>query len=233
MAGESAQESARRHHEKAQRLLHAAALYEKGAEGERVTAEVLDALPDEHWIVMHDLRWPGRRYANVDHIVVGPPGIFVVDSKNWSGRIEVRHQVLQQNGYKREQSVAGAAEAALAVAGLVPSLRVDLVAPVLCFVRDEPLLKWARDVMVCSTANLLTLLQSRTPVLEPWQVRVAALHLEGQLSAAIRQGAPARPAVVTARRGRATRAGQLGRLLAVLTVLYLAYAVVLSSMAIR
>lgn len=122
MAGESAHESARRQREKAERLLRSAELHEKGAEGERVTAAVLDRLPGEEWTVIHDVRWPGRRFANVDHVVIGPSGVFVVDSKNWSGRIEVRDQVLRQNGYKREPAVAGAAEAALAVARLVPLL---------------------------------------------------------------------------------------------------------------
>ena len=39
-----------------------------------------------------------------------------------------------------------------------------LVKPVLCFVRDEPVTGWARDVMVCSTSNLVDMLQSRAPV---------------------------------------------------------------------
>ncbi len=38
---------------------------------------------------LHDRAIPGSS-ANLDHIVVVPTGVFVVDSKRWSGRIEIR-----------------------------------------------------------------------------------------------------------------------------------------------
>lgn len=178
MAGESARESARRQREKAERLQKSAELWERGAEGERTTAAALDALPGESWTVLHDVRWPGRRYANVDHVAVGPPGVFVIDSKNWSGTIAVRDHVLRQNGRAREEAVAGAAEAALAVAGLTSVVAPQHVQPVLCFVRDEALTGWARDVMVCSTANLVELLSSRPEALPPHILSEARLQLE-------------------------------------------------------
>ena len=86
MAGESARESARRQREKAARLQRSAELWERGADGEHVTAAVLDALPSETWTVFYDVRWPGRKYANVDHVAVGPSGIFVIDidSRSWT-----------------------------------------------------------------------------------------------------------------------------------------------------
>jgi hypothetical protein len=185
MAGESARESARRQREKAERLQRSAELYARGAEGEEATAVELAALPAESWTVFHDLRWPGRRFANVDHMVVGPPGVFVIDSKNWSGTISVRGNVLRQNGRSREKDVVGAAESALAVGQLAPLLRPDLVHPVLCFVRDEQLTGWARDVMVCSTANLVTMLLSRPGVLTPEQVRDLSRELDGDLRQAL------------------------------------------------
>jgi hypothetical protein len=52
----------------------------RGAIGERVTALRLDELPPRRWAVWHDLRVPGSR-ANIDHIVVGPTGVWVVDTK--------------------------------------------------------------------------------------------------------------------------------------------------------
>jgi len=39
--------------------------------------------------VLHDRRIPGAR-ANVDHIVVAPWGVFVIDAKNYKGRVEKR-----------------------------------------------------------------------------------------------------------------------------------------------
>ena len=58
-----------------------------GAEGERKTERALRKLAKSGWIVLHDL--PGRR-GNIDHVVVGPPGLFVLDSKAPSGALEVR-----------------------------------------------------------------------------------------------------------------------------------------------
>ncbi|HEX5917724.1 MAG TPA: NERD domain-containing protein [Nocardioides sp.] len=167
-AGESAYDVARRQREKAERLQRSAALWEQGAEGEVAVARALAALP-EGWIVLHDLAWPGRQRANLDHVVVGPGGVFVVDAKNWSGRVEVRDQVLRQNGRQREQTVVSAAEAAIALQGIVPPPAYCM--GVLCFVRDEPLTGWARDVMVCSTGNLTSMLLSRPSVLSAEDVR--------------------------------------------------------------
>lgn len=167
-AGDSAYDVARRQRQKAERLQRSAALWEQGAEGEVAVARALAELPDG-WVVLHDLAWPGRQRANLDHVVVGPGGVFVVDAKNWSGRVEVREQVLRQNGRQREDAVVSAAEAAIALQSIVPPPAYCM--SVLCFVRDEPMTGWARDVMVCSTNNLTTMLLSRPPVLGAEDVR--------------------------------------------------------------
>lgn len=53
-----------------------------GAEGERLTAKELDALP-EGWHLRNDVTgWDGV-LGNLDHIVVGPRGVFLLDSKRW------------------------------------------------------------------------------------------------------------------------------------------------------
>ena len=160
-AGESAREVARKRREKAERLAQVADAWDRGAAGEEATARALASLPPE-WTVLHDVRWPGRRKANIDHVVIGPGGVFVIDSKYWSGTVSVAGDVLRQNGRSREKVVAAVADAALAVTGVIGQLPA---VPVLCFVRDEPITGWARDVMVCSTANVNEMLTSRPPVL--------------------------------------------------------------------
>jgi hypothetical protein len=60
--------------------------WRRGARGERRTARQLDRLTDRGWVVFHDLAVPGFR-ANIDHLAVGPSGIFLIDSKNWRGRL--------------------------------------------------------------------------------------------------------------------------------------------------
>jgi len=39
--------------------------------------------------VLHDRRIPGSK-ANIDHIVISPAGVFVVDPKNYRGKVEQR-----------------------------------------------------------------------------------------------------------------------------------------------
>lgn len=171
MAGESARAVARARREKAERLVRSAESYERGALGEELTAQALKSLAVNRWQVLHDVRWPGRRYANIDHVVVGPGGVFVIDSKHWSGAVRVVNDVLLQSGRKRETAVAAVAGSAIAVAELVPGLDPGFVRPVLCFVRDEPLAGCSRGVLVCSTANLVELLASRHEILTDEQVR--------------------------------------------------------------
>lgn len=166
--------------------MRSAEMYERGAEGEAATARALASLDAAEWTIFHDVRWPGRKLANVDHVAVGPGGVFVIDSKNWSGRIEVKDSVLRQNGYQREKTVVGAAEAAIAVSLATPDLPGRLAVPVLCFVRDEQLTGWARDVMICATSNIAEMLVSRPTVLDAETRRTICLGLDLSLRNAAR-----------------------------------------------
>jgi hypothetical protein len=60
--------------------------WQRGAQGERRTAHLLDRLTREGFVVFHDLAVPGSR-ANVDHLAIGPTGLFVIDSKQWTGSV--------------------------------------------------------------------------------------------------------------------------------------------------
>lgn len=199
-AGKSAYDVARRQREEAERLQRSAALWEQGAEGEVAVARALEALP-EGWVVLHDLAWPGRQRANLDHIAIGPGGVFVVDAKNWTGRIEVRDQVLVQNGRRRESAVSSVTAAAIAVQEMVsPAPCVG----VLCFVRDEPLVASSWNVTVCSTTTLVTTLTTRPPVLGPDDVR--------RYAEAIRVGTATRTArPVSHRSGKGRKSKKRGR----------------------
>ncbi len=213
-AGESAYDVARRQREKAERLQRSAALWEQGAQGEQAVAGALAGLP-QGWIALHDLAWPGRPKANIDHVVIGPGGVFVVDAKNWSGGVEVRDQVLMQNGRRRESSVASAAAAAIAVQAIVSPPAT--CTGVLCFVRDECLATWARDVMVCSTGNLATLLAARPHVLSPDDVRRCA--------EAFRAGAARRTEVPAAKDAKPSSSKRSRPLLALVVALALLVAI--------
>ncbi|GAA3802662.1 nuclease-related domain-containing protein [Nocardioides panacisoli] len=134
-------------------------------DGERQTAEALEHLPHGEWDVFHDVRWSGRRYADIDHIVVGPPGVFVISSKSWSGQIAVHNGVVRQSGRRRDAAAIAAVEAAYAVAQLVPDISPTHVHGVLCFGGEHHVTAWSHSPMLCSTRNIATMLASRPPVM--------------------------------------------------------------------
>jgi hypothetical protein len=64
-----------------------AVAWRRGAAGERSTARLLGQLERHGWAVLHDLAVPGSR-ANLDHLAIGPGGVFVIDSKQYRGRLQ-------------------------------------------------------------------------------------------------------------------------------------------------
>jgi hypothetical protein len=62
-----------------------------GAEGEKKTKKRLDRLPRETWTAIHDIE---TQHGNVDHLVIGPGGVFVLDSKRWQGTLTAEGDAL-------------------------------------------------------------------------------------------------------------------------------------------
>jgi Nuclease-related domain len=60
--------------------------WQRGATGERHTARLLDRLGRDGYVSFHDLAMPDSP-ANLDHLVLGPSGVFVIDSKQWTGQV--------------------------------------------------------------------------------------------------------------------------------------------------
>ena len=60
--------------------------WRRGAAGERRTVRLLDRLTRDGYVVFHDLAVPGSD-ANVDHLVIGRSGVFVIDTKQWTGEV--------------------------------------------------------------------------------------------------------------------------------------------------
>ncbi len=59
---------------------------DRGALAEEHVGGLLDALPRERWRVIHDASL-GR--GNVDHIAIGPPGVFTIETKSHPGPVRV------------------------------------------------------------------------------------------------------------------------------------------------
>lgn len=60
-----------------------------GAAGEERLGGMLDSLADRGVRSLHDRRIPRSR-ANIDHIAIGPAGVFVIDAKRYRGRPSLR-----------------------------------------------------------------------------------------------------------------------------------------------
>ncbi len=61
-----------------------------GAEGERKTERALEPLAKAGWSFAHDIQGPG---GNIDHIAVGPAGVYLLETKNPRGSVEIRKGV--------------------------------------------------------------------------------------------------------------------------------------------
>lgn len=157
-----------------------------GAEGERVTGRELDKLPDGYR-VLHDLRILGSR-ANVDHVVIGPTGVFVVESKRMRGKLHVGGDEVFVAGRRRgmvdevRREVA-AVETALLAAGVSVPVR-----PILYIQEADPpwfLGKPAGIPIVLSGRRLRKHITSGAEVLMAADVDRAAEALSHRLGRAL------------------------------------------------
>jgi hypothetical protein len=80
--------------------------WRRGVAGEQQTARLLDRLGRDGYVVLHDLAMPGSP-ANVDHLVIGPSGVFVIDSKQWTGNVDQGPDgLVWHNHYRLDRALA-------------------------------------------------------------------------------------------------------------------------------
>lgn len=83
--------------------------WRQGARGEEKVATTLGRLPEE-WVALHDLPI-GTKGANLDHLVIGPGGVFSLNTKFLSGKVTVLEHAVFQDGNKRKYLPAARREA--------------------------------------------------------------------------------------------------------------------------
>ncbi|MFJ6280212.1 nuclease-related domain-containing protein [Arthrobacter subterraneus] len=172
-------EKLRRELVRAEQQLHA---WETGALGERIVAERLAELESEHWRILHDVHWPGRPKANLDHVVVGPGGVVVLDTKNWTGTVELRGGELRQNGY-RTARIDSVLDQASAVSALLEPQHRHLTAGWICLVGQADLAgRTNSGVRIEGAGTLIPALRSLPTVLDIVAIDVVARHLEDLLA---------------------------------------------------
>jgi hypothetical protein len=169
----------------------------KGAEGEQALARRLTDELTSIAVVLHDRKVPGTR-GNIDHLVVAPSGVWVIDAKNYSGKVEQRDvggwfstdRRLYVGGRDRSKLVDGlswqvdAVRAALSPCGFneVP------VQASLCFTNSE----WGlftrpiqmNGVLITWASRLVEAVRQSGP-LDAAAIELLALHLSSQLPASL------------------------------------------------
>jgi hypothetical protein len=121
---------------------HSTNAWAYGASGEAKLGKLLDPLREEGMAVLHDRRIPASR-ANIDHLVIAPWGVFVIDAKNYKGRVERRDRGgffstdyhLYVGGRDKTALIAGlASQVEVVRAALLPDFAGVPICKTLCFV---------------------------------------------------------------------------------------------------
>lgn len=119
--------------------------WERGSVGESKLAAVLGRIERDDVVALHDRHAPGARW-NIDHIVIAPSGVYVVDAKRYTGEVRVRDVAGVFSRPDRRLFVGGHDRSASArqMGWQINAVRTALgprqdlaVVPVLCFVDAE------------------------------------------------------------------------------------------------
>jgi Nuclease-related domain len=152
-----------------------AVAWRRGAAGERRTARLLGRLERHGWAVLHDLAVPGSR-ANIDHLVIGPGGVFVIDSKRYRGRLQLDGSGRLWHGRYPLAPTLGAVSFEADQAALVLTDPDVVVVPVMAVHGAQ--VPWGKIVMdgvpVVAARRLPSMLRALPPVLGPERVATLA-----------------------------------------------------------
>ena len=156
-----------------------------GRDGERIVAEFLDPLRKSGYEILHDV--VGGNF-NVDHVLIGPPGIFVIETKTRS-KSGGQEETVQFDGtdiFIHERAadpnplIQAKANARWIRELLKSSTSKDFpVVPVVLFPGWYVEQKTKQnDALVLNPKNLETFIKNRTSVLQPSDVSMAGFHLK-------------------------------------------------------
>ena len=133
---------------------------DRGASGEEHVGAVLEVLDDEGWLVIHDATLGN---GNIDHILIGPPGVFTIETKSHPGPIRV------------SRVHGGAIGQARAQARAIEQVTGIQAEPLIVFSRafvDKPMAR-RKGVRVVPARMLVGYLHKRSPRLVPEQISEA------------------------------------------------------------
>jgi hypothetical protein len=146
--------------------------FRQGAAGEADTAAALAELTLHGWVVLHDRLMPSG--GNIDHLLVGPGGLVVVDSKSWRGAVSVTSQELRVAGRNRSAQVAAVAALAASVEQAMRTRGHEApVHSVLALTREPPPegpVRLVAGPLVAGVADVAGAVRKLPDVLRPAQV---------------------------------------------------------------
>ncbi len=151
-----------------------AAAWHKGSVGESRLASASAELAAAGFHRLDDRAIEGSR-ANIDHLFIGPPGLFVVDAKNWAGSVRIAGFRLMRNDRAGDTEVEKLRLAAANVGELLDGAGLRLrppVIPVMCFVGEAQLDEGpgvlGKDrVAFVNLERFVDFIGDRPPVLDP------------------------------------------------------------------
>lgn len=165
------------------RLFQAFRRLNRGEHGELRVAEVLDDLRSFGYRAFHDLTRDGY---NIDHVVVGPAGVFAIETKFRSGQGEISFrngEGLFVGGFPEEKdSLRQARSNAAEVNRLIKeTCGIDeWVKPIVVFVGEWRVRnEWQNtDARVFTTDKLIHHIVSQQPRLKRSEIKLIASHLD-------------------------------------------------------
>lgn len=165
--------------------LAAARRIEQGNAGERRVAQLLDIMDGSAWVMLHDRYKSLTSPANLDHVAVGPPGVFVIDSKNWTGgRLRYDERGMAIGRYRRDDELLNAkVDADIVRRTAAIAVSNASVLGVLAFVEDVglPGPVHHQQVVLLQAEQLLAWLTSQPARLTPAQVHQLGSTLDAAL----------------------------------------------------
>ena len=187
--------------EQARQARQSATRIARGNQGEQVIGALLEQLNPDGWTVLHDRRKQPGSPANLDHVLIGPAGVFVIDAKNWTGgRLRFDDRGMAVGRWRNDDELHTAKVDADIVSkhvrALVPHAQT---VGVLAFVQDMGLLGPVQhqQVLLMQREHLLPALRRLPTLLTAAEVSTLTATLDQHLPArlgASRPGGPRRAA---------------------------------------
>jgi hypothetical protein len=156
-----------------------------GKHGEQAVSEALKSLPNDY-VLLNDLMLPDGR-GNVDHLVIGPNGLFVIETKNYSGYVKCWGDNWHVNGRKIGSLSKQAKRNAIALKNTLEDIfaehrtRLPFIHALLCFVNPRGRLNLKQPAIpVLRSSELARFIGSckspRTPVKVSADLTRAIVH---------------------------------------------------------